>query len=166
MAATTETTQKDTSADPLAAFSERTRAWFERSFAGPTPAQAAGWPVIATGANTLICAPTGSGKTLAAFLWGIDRIASEPDKLGAGVKLVYVSPRTGRAVSASAGEPYKERLLRLPAFLTGRVPAVGREDLVAGFALTGHFLAARVHDPAGTALPEVRSRMIALLTGS
>ena len=53
---------------------------------------------------------------------------------GANDQLVYVSPRTGRAVSASAGEPYKERLLRLPAFLTGRVPAVGREDLVAGVA--------------------------------
>ena len=50
----------------------RTRRWFEASFEAPTPAQAQGWPAIASGANTLICAPTGSGKTLAAFLWGID----------------------------------------------------------------------------------------------
>ena len=35
--------------DALAPFSVKTRAWFERAFAGPTPAQAAGWPAIATG---------------------------------------------------------------------------------------------------------------------
>gem|GEM_PF-3075654 len=43
--------------DPLNVFSDGTRAWFERTFAGPTPAQAMGWPVIATGAHTLIQAP-------------------------------------------------------------------------------------------------------------
>jgi ATP-dependent Lhr-like helicase len=68
------------------------REWFLRSFEAPTPAQARGWPAIASGANTLICAPTGSGKTLAAFLWGIDRLARRPERLGQGVRLVYVSP--------------------------------------------------------------------------
>jgi ATP-dependent Lhr-like helicase len=75
------------------------RRWFEDSFAEPTPAQALGWPKIASGEHTLICAPTGSGKTLAAFLWGIDRLArraeapaDSDDSLGAGVRLVYVSP--------------------------------------------------------------------------
>ena len=77
---------------PLAPFSEPVRRWFEASFAEPTPAQAMGWPKIAAGANTLICAPTGSGKTLAAFLWGIDRLAREPERLGQGVRIVYVSP--------------------------------------------------------------------------
>jgi ATP-dependent Lhr-like helicase len=67
------------------------RRWFESSFEGPTPAQAGGWEAIAGGANTLICAPTGSGKTLAAFLWGIDKL-SRAERLGDGVKLVYVSP--------------------------------------------------------------------------
>jgi ATP-dependent Lhr-like helicase len=61
--------------DPLAAFSDRTRRWFEASFEKATPAQAQGWPAIVSGANALISAPTGSGKTLAAFLWGIDRLA-------------------------------------------------------------------------------------------
>jgi ATP-dependent Lhr-like helicase len=76
----------------LAPFSDAVRGWFEASFEAPTPAQERGWPAIASGASTLICAPTGSGKTLAAFLWGIDRLASEPERLGEGVRLVYVSP--------------------------------------------------------------------------
>ncbi|MCB1008946.1 MAG: DEAD/DEAH box helicase, partial [Acidobacteria bacterium] len=117
--ASPKTTQRDTfPSDPLAAFSERTRDWFTRSFAGPTPAQTAGWPVIATGANTLICAPTGSGKTLAAFLWGIDRIASEPERLGEGVKLVYVSPL--KALSYDV-----ERNLRAPLAGIGAEVSVG-----------------------------------------
>ena len=70
---------------PLSAFSDPVRRWFEASFAEPTPAQAMGWPPIAAGANTLICAPTGSGKTLAAFLWGIDRLSRRgPSGLGPG----------------------------------------------------------------------------------
>ena len=75
--------------DPLAVFTPATRAWFEQAFEEPTPAQALGWPAIASGANTLIQAPTGSGKTLAAFLYGIDRLGAEP---GSGLRLLYVSP--------------------------------------------------------------------------
>src|SRR3984885_11313083 len=75
--------------DALTVFSEATRAWFDRTFAGPTPAQQKGWPVIASGANTLIQAPTGSGKTLAAFLYAIDRLTAAP---GEGLRVLYVSP--------------------------------------------------------------------------
>jgi ATP-dependent helicase Lhr and Lhr-like helicase len=75
----------------MAPFSAPVRRWFESSFEAPTPAQAGGWEAIAGGSNALICAPTGSGKTLAAFLWGIDKL-SRAEKLGEGVKLVYVSP--------------------------------------------------------------------------
>src|SRR5215210_7171107 len=77
------------SADPLSVFSPGMRAWFEAAFAEPTPAQALGWPAIASGRNTLIQAPTGSGKTLAAFLYGIDRLKDNP---GGGLRLLYVSP--------------------------------------------------------------------------
>jgi ATP-dependent Lhr-like helicase len=77
---------------PLTPFSEPVRRWFQASFEAPTPAQAIGWPKIVSGQNTLICAPTGSGKTLAAFLWGIDRLARQPEQLGQGVRIVYVSP--------------------------------------------------------------------------
>jgi DNA repair protein RecO (recombination protein O) len=80
---------------------------------------------------------------------------------GSNDHLSYVSPRTGRAVSASAGEPYRDRLLALPAFLTpSRGGPVTASDIGAGFALTGHFLASRVLSPQGAVLPEVRGRMI------
>jgi ATP-dependent helicase Lhr and Lhr-like helicase len=74
---------------PLEVLSPGTRAWFERAFEGPTPAQALGWPAIAAGGHVLIQAPTGSGKTLAAFLSGIDRLNASP---GQGLRLLYVSP--------------------------------------------------------------------------
>jgi ATP-dependent Lhr-like helicase len=75
--------------DALASLSPATRAWFERAFHGPTPAQELAWPAIATGAHVLVQAPTGSGKTLAAFLHGIDRLNDTP---GEGLRLLYVSP--------------------------------------------------------------------------
>ena len=59
-------------------FSPTTRQWFADAFAAPTPAQEQAWPAIASGEHVLISAPTGSGKTLAAFLYGIDRLATEP----------------------------------------------------------------------------------------
>ncbi|HEU0235152.1 MAG TPA: DEAD/DEAH box helicase, partial [Candidatus Limnocylindrales bacterium] len=83
--------------DPLAPFSAPVRAWFEATFAAPTPAQAEGWAAIAAGRHTLIHAPTGSGKTLAAFLWCLDRLARRPsppptrDQPGT-VRVLYVSP--------------------------------------------------------------------------
>ena len=57
-------------------FSAPTRAWFEASFASPTPAQEGAWDAIAAGKNALVVAPTGSGKTLSAFLHAIDRLLS------------------------------------------------------------------------------------------
>jgi ATP-dependent helicase Lhr and Lhr-like helicase len=75
--------------EPLDVLSSGTRTWFERAFAGPTPAQELGWPAIAGGGHVLIQAPTGSGKTLAAFLLGIDRLNATP---GDGLRLLYVSP--------------------------------------------------------------------------
>jgi ATP-dependent helicase Lhr and Lhr-like helicase len=80
--------------DPLASFRPATRRWFESTFAAPTAAQVEGWPHIAAGRNTLICAPTGSGKTLAAFLACIDHLAAEPlpaDPLQR-LRILYVSP--------------------------------------------------------------------------
>ena len=47
--------------------------------------------------------------------------------------LVYVSPKSGRAVSMEAGEPYKDKLLRLPTFLVmSRYGTIMHQDVVAG----------------------------------
>jgi DNA repair protein RecO (recombination protein O) len=77
---------------------------------------------------------------------------------GARQELVYVSPRSGRAVSAEAGEPWKDRLFPLPGFLVGQgepTPAAVRD----GLALTAHFLRRNVLGPADRDLPAVRLRL-------
>jgi DNA repair protein RecO (recombination protein O) len=72
--------------------------------------------------------------------------------------LAFVSPRTGRAVSAEAAGPWKERLLPLPRFLLGNAP-VGEGDVVAGLRLTAHFLARDVFGLRHLALPPARLRL-------
>lgn len=69
--------------------------------------------------------------------------------------LAYVSPRSGRAVTAEAAGTYKERLLRLPRFLTGGGKA-SAEDVQDGLRLTGFFLEKRVFAPSDKPLPVPR----------
>lgn len=82
---------------------------------------------------------------------------------GAVENLIYVSPRSGRAVSAEAGAPYAEKLLPLPGFLVDRRASLTDTDIAAGFALTGFFLARDVLEPHGLILPAARSRLLDLL---
>lgn len=83
---------------------------------------------------------------------------------GSNDQLIYVSPKSGRAVSASAGEPYRDRLLALPAFLTKRRSGpVTAEDINLGFALTGHFIEKHLLLPKGETLPASRMRLVAQL---
>lgn len=78
--------------------------------------------------------------------------------------LVYVSPKSGRAVSMEAGEPYKDKLLRLPTFLVkSRHGTIMPQDVVAGLTLTGHFLETRVLIPRGEEMPEASMRLRELL---
>ena len=74
--------------------------------------------------------------------------------------LVYVSPRTGRAVSREAGQPYADRLLRLPPFLLGAQAGLRAGDVGTGFDLTGHFLEAFVFNPQNRPLPPARVWML------
>jgi ATP-dependent helicase Lhr and Lhr-like helicase len=91
--------------DPLDAFHPAVATWFRRRFPhGPSAPQAAGWPEIARGSDTLIAAPTGTGKTLSAFLVTIDAFyrAAERGELHDADRpptaVVYVSPLKALAV--------------------------------------------------------------------
>ena len=76
---------------------------------------------------------------------------------GAASDLVWVSPRTGRAVSADAGAPYADRLLPLPGFLSG----AGGGTISDGIALTGYFLKAWAAPAFGAhETPEARARLV------
>jgi DNA repair protein RecO (recombination protein O) len=78
--------------------------------------------------------------------------------------LVYVSPRSGRAVSAAAGEPWRGRLLDLPAFLAGEGSPDHLGDIVHGLRLTGHFFE-RHHFATQTAKsPAARERLLQALS--
>src|SRR5499427_3583885 len=87
-------TRSSGSMTPGSLFHPAVAAWFERSFAAPTAAQARAWPAFQAGRHVLIAAPTGSGKTLAAFLAAIDGVVRQG--LNGGLKdetqIVYVSP--------------------------------------------------------------------------
>ena len=86
---------------------------------------------------------------------------------GSRSDLIYVSPRSGRAVSAQAGAPYAERLFSLPTILRedGCAPGPGtsRQALGDAFCITGHFLARHVWGPRAIAPPAERDRFIALV---
>lgn len=84
---------------------------------------------------------------------------------GSRENLDFVSPKSGKAVSAAAGAPYKSRLLRLPGFLVGK-PGVEADDIVTGFELTGFFLRKHAFDPRARQLPDSRERLINLLQRS
>jgi DNA repair protein RecO (recombination protein O) len=84
--------------------------------------------------------------------------------------LVYVSPKSGGAVSRSAGAPYHDRLLRLPAFLRQNEEGAQEEavwteqDLRDGFALTGLFLMRHVLEPRGQGHSDARDGFINAVT--
>ena len=81
---------------------------------------------------------------------------------GAENDLGYVSPKSGRAVSREAGAPWREKLLRLPAFLREEKSAPpSPAELADAFAVTGFFLARDVLEPRALALPPARERFIA-----
>jgi DNA repair protein RecO (recombination protein O) len=83
---------------------------------------------------------------------------------GAVDDLIYVSPRTGRAVCREAGEPYKDRLLALPPFLLSSQSRLAQGDVGAGLGLTAHFLEAFVFNPLNRPLPPARLWLVDRLT--
>jgi len=79
---------------------------------------------------------------------------------GATADLIYVSPRSGRAVSRGAGEAYRDKLMALPAFLRNDAASASAADLADAFALTGFFLDRHAFAPRGLALPDARARFV------
>ncbi len=78
--------------------------------------------------------------------------------------LIFVSPRSGRAVSREGGRDYADRLLPLPRFLLGsQAGGASPEEILNGFELTGHFLERHLLKPFRGQLPEARARYVELL---
>jgi DNA repair protein RecO (recombination protein O) len=80
--------------------------------------------------------------------------------------LIYVSPRSGRAVSRAAGEAYRDKLMRLPGFLRTDGEPPSAADLADAFVLTGFFLERHAFAPRGLPLPEARARFVAAISRS
>ena len=102
---------------------------------------------------------------LAELGFGLDLTACAAT--GAKDELAFVSPRSGRAVSRAAGEPHRDKLMRLPVFLRregseGARPSPG--DVVDAFVLTGFFLERHAFAPRGLSLPEARAHLVSALT--
>jgi DNA repair protein RecO (recombination protein O) len=79
---------------------------------------------------------------------------------GAVSDLAYVSPKSGRAVSRAAGAAWREKLLRLPCFLTENGTPRDAAELADAFALTGYFLAHHAFEPRGLALGQARAHFV------
>lgn len=93
--------------------------------------------------------------------YGLD--FSECAATGSTDNLVYVSPKSGRAVSAEGGDPYKSKLLTLPGFLVDAQSTASEEDAVSAMKLTGFFLDRNVWIVRGTGQPAARERLFSSL---
>ncbi|MEJ0060955.1 MAG: DNA repair protein RecO [Terricaulis sp.] len=95
---------------------------------------------------------------LSALGYGLD--LSRCAVTGETENLAWVSPRTGRAATAEAGEPHAHLLLRLPPFLINSEAELADGDIADAFALAGYFLERRLFDQKGEGPPEARRRLI------
>lgn len=77
---------------------------------------------------------------------------------GDATTLMYISPKSGCAVSAEKGEPYKDRLLPLPEFLKPERGEASDEEILKALQMTGHFLEHWVFTHHTQGVPEARLR--------
>lgn len=73
--------------------------------------------------------------------------------------LVYISPRSGKAVSRAAGEPYRDRLFRMPSVFSGQQTTMSEADWTEALKITAHFLTQWVLSPLALQLPQIRQRL-------
>ncbi|HZV20422.1 MAG TPA: DNA repair protein RecO [Hyphomicrobiales bacterium] len=95
--------------------------------------------------------------------FGLD--LSECVATGRQDELVYVSPKSGRAVTREAGQPYCNKLLPLPGFLTQNSPHdnPSPDEIVQAMILTGHFLSGHVFSETGKPMPRARETFFRLV---
>ncbi len=74
--------------------------------------------------------------------------------------LIYISPKSGRAVSRNAGEPYKDKLFPLPYYLLVDEVKPTKNDLLTGFRITEHFIEHRILIPVNKKIPPARTRFV------
>lgn len=110
------------------------------------------WPALMARWELGLLAELGFGLTL-------DRCVAT----GARDNLIYVSPKSASAVSAEAGEPYKDRMLPLPAFLVDASAPAALADALDGLKTTGHFIETRLLHSTHADMPEARRRVVDLL---
>lgn len=110
------------------------------------------WPALMARWELGLLAELGFGLTL-------DRCAAT----GSSENLIYVSPKSACAVSAEAGEPYKDRMLPLPAFLRDASADAAPKDALDALTTTGHFIETRILHLSNQELPEARRRVVDLL---
>ena len=96
-------------------------------------------------------------RLLAELGFGLD--LDECAASGVRDDLIYVSPKSGRAVSREAGAPWADKLFKLPGFLRADTPATN-DELRQSYDLTGYFLSRHVMEPRGIALPVARGSFI------
>lgn len=94
--------------------------------------------------------------------FGLD--LSECAATGVRENLVYISPKSGRAVSAEAGEPYKEKLFKLPGFIADPESLIPTSDLPEAFRMAGHFLERCWEQVTHKPLPATRGRLSAVFS--
>ena len=108
------------------------------------------WPLAYLGWELALLEETGFGLDL-------DRCAAT----GATESLIYVSPKSGRAVSREGAGEWADRMLPLPPCLRGQGPAPD-DEIAQGLATTGHFLEHRLAPALGNKpLPDARARLVA-----
>lgn len=75
--------------------------------------------------------------------------------------LIWVSPKSGCAVSREAGKPYEAKLLALPDFVRqGGQVATTNTELLQGLKITGHFLDRHIFATHGRHMPQARARLV------
>lgn len=109
------------------------------------------WPALMARWELGLLSELGFGLTL-------DRCAAT----GARDNLIYVSPRSACAVSRAAGDPYKDKMLPLPAFLKDGKEA-SPADAVDALTTTGYFIETRILHLSNRELPEARKRILEML---